>query len=292
MKLKVENKLEPFLKWAGGKRQLLPEIEKRLPVDIRSKVYYEPFVGGGALLFHLQPDKAVINDFNAELINTYQVVKDYPKELITQLKTHERNNSEAYFYKIRSIDRSPGLSTLSDVERAARIIYLNKTCYNGLYRVNSSGYLNTPYGKYKNPNIVNEEVIKTVSAYLNESDTRILPGDYENMLREVPANAFVYLDPPYHPLSVSSSFTSYVKGGWSETDQIRLRDVCRKLNEQNIPFMLSNSSAQFILEIYREFHIHTVKATRMINSKGSGRNPVDELIIINYNPPETDYVIR
>ena len=291
MKLKKKG-IEPFLKWAGGKRQLLPEIEKLLTKDIRSMVYYEPFIGGGALLFHLRPAKAVINDLNPELVNTYRIIKEHPKELIAELLEHESKNNEEYFYHIRSLDRNPGLPTLTDIQRAARVIYLNKTCYNGLYRVNASGFMNTPYGRYKKPNIANTEVIEAVSEFLNESDILMLSADYEEVLRDLPPNAFVYLDPPYHPLSDSSSFTTYVKGGWTETDQLRLRDVCRSLDNRKIHFMLSNSSTDFIRDIYSEFNIHTVKATRMINSKGSGRSHVSELIIINYNPPETIFVHR
>lgn len=277
----AESKLVvPFLKWVGGKRKLIPEIKKMLPSGLSKYTYYEPFVGGGALLFDLQPTQAVINDSNEELINVYTVIRDHPKELIDELKKHK--NTPEYFYEIRSIDRKPIFNNISNIERASRIIYLNKTCYNGLYRVNSSGKFNSPFGKYKNPNIVNESVIKAVSNYLNNAQVEILNVDYEIALRNVSKNAFVYLDPPYHPISKSSNFTGYVRGGWSEKDQLRLRDICDNLNKKGVKFLLSNSSSDFIKEIYDEYNIHTVRASRSINSDSSKRGKVDELLIRNY----------
>lgn len=214
----------PFLKWVGGKRQLIPEIKKVLPKGVAHLHYYEPFIGGGALFFELQPKQAVINDYNEELINVYTVIRDSPDELVEELKKHE--NTAEYFYKIRSVDGQPLFSSLTKVERASRIIYLNKTCYNGLYRVNNAGEFNSPFGKYKNPNIVNEPVIKAVSNYLNSAQIQIFGGDYEVILRDISTNSYVYLDPPYHPISESSNFTGYVQGGWDEKDQLRLRDAC------------------------------------------------------------------
>lgn len=277
----AESKLVvPFLKWVGGKRKLIPEIKKMLPGGLSKYTYYEPFVGGGALLFDLQPTQAVINDSNEELINVYTVIRDHPKELIDELKKHK--NTPEYFYEIRSIDRKPIFNNISNIERASRIIYLNKTCYNGLYRVNNSGKFNSPFGKYKNPNIVNESVIKAVSNYLNNAQVEILNVDYEVALRNVSKNAFVYLDPPYHPISKSSNFTGYVRGGWGEKDQLRLRDICNNLNKKGVKFLLSNSSSDFIKEIYDEYNIHTVRASRSINSDSSKRGKVDELLIRNY----------
>lgn len=277
----AESKLVvPFLKWVGGKRKLIPEIKKMLPGGLSKYTYYEPFVGGGALLFDLQPTQAVINDSNEELINVYTVIRDHPKELIDELKKHK--NIPEYFYEIRSMDRKPIFNNISNIERASRIIYLNKTCYNGLYRVNNSGKFNSPFGKYKNPNIVNESVIKAVSNYLNNAQVEILNVDYEVALRNVSKNAFVYLDPPYHPISKSSNFTGYVRGGWGEKDQLRLRDICNNLNKKGVKFLLSNSSSDFIKEIYDEYNIHTVRASRSINSDSSKRGKVDELLIRNY----------
>lgn len=276
-----KNKLvAPFLKWVGGKRQLIPEIKKLLPKGLANRPYYEPFIGGGALFFDLQPKQAVINDYNGELINVYRVIRDNPDELIERLKRHE--NTAAYFYALRALDREPDFSALTDVQRASRIIYLNKTCYNGLYRVNNEGQFNAPFGKYRNPNIVNEPVVRAVSKYLQSNKIQILNEDYETVLRDMPANAFVYLDPPYHPISESSNFTGYVQGGWSEEDQIRLRNICNRLNERGVKFLLSNSCAAFIKEIYTGYDIHTVRAVRAVNSVSTGRGPIDEFLIRNY----------
>lgn len=274
------NHISPFLKWAGGKRQLLPAILEHLPADIKKYHYIEPFIGGGAVFLHLQPQTAIINDCNEELINTYQIVKNNLAGLVKELKKHK--NEAAYFYTIRNLDRKSSYNQLSPVKKAARIIYLNKTCYNGLYRVNSEGSFNTPFGKYKNPAIVNEEVLTAVSMYLNENKVSISCGDYKQVLKKANKKSFVYLDPPYHPLSKSSSFTGYVKGGWTEADQIALKKQCDALNKKGIPFLLSNSSAGFIKKLYKEYKQVTVKATRAINSKGSHRGQIDELLIKNY----------
>ena len=277
----AENKLVvPFLKWAGGKRQLMPEIRKMLPKGVTNHPYYEPFIGGGALFFELLPKRAVINDYNEELINVYTVIRDNASELIEDLKRHK--NTAEYFYKIRAIDRQPLFSNLTRIERASRIIYLNKTCYNGLYRVNNAGEFNSPFGRYKNPNIVNEPVIKAVSKYLNSSQIQISSCDYALILKDIPTDSFVYLDPPYHPISESSSFTGYVQGGWDEGDQLRLRDVCNRLRDNGIKFLLSNSASDFIREIYSDYNIHIVQAKRSVNSNSSRRGQVDEFLIRNY----------
>lgn len=270
----------PFLKWVGGKRQLIPEIMKRLPKGISSYSYYEPFIGGGALFFELQLKHAVINDFNEELINVYRVIRDNPDELIESLRKHE--NTAEYYYELRNIDRFPLFQNLTSVERASRIIYLNKTCFNGLYRVNSAGEFNTPFGKYKHPNIVNEPVIRAVSNYLNTADIEIMSGDYEKVLNDVGAHSFVYLDPPYHPISASSNFTGYVQGGWSEKDQIRLKKACDELTAKGGKFLLSNSASDFIQKLYSDYNIYTVRATRAINSDSTKRGQIDELLISNY----------
>ena len=270
----------PFLKWVGGKRQLMPEIRKMLPRGVANRPYYEPFIGGGALFFDLQPKRAIINDYNEELINVYTVIRDNPNELIEDLRKHE--NTAEYFYEIRSVDRQPLFAHLSKIQRASRIIYLNKTCYNGLYRVNNAGEFNSPFGKYKNPNIVNEPVIKAVSKYLNSPQIQISNGDYELILRDIPINSFVYLDPPYHPISESSNFTGYVQGGWNDGDQLRLRDVCNRLNDNGIKFLLSNSASGFIRDIYSGYNIHVVQANRAVNSNSSKRGQVDEFLICNY----------
>jgi len=275
----AKNKLvAPFLKWVGGKRQIMPAIEQHLPKVIKS--YIEPFIGGGAVFFHLQPKNAIINDFNAELVNVYHVIKNDIENLILELQKHK--NEPQYFYKIRALDRTKEFANLSSVERASRIIYLNKTCYNGLYRVNNSGEFNSPFGKYKNPNIVNDPTLRAVNFYLNSNNIRIENTDYETILKEADKNSFVYLDPPYYPISESSNFTGYVQGGWDESDQIRLKEACDLLNQRKIKFLQSNSCTDFIKELYIDYHIHTIKANRAINSDGEKRGEVEELLIKNY----------
>lgn len=277
---KINKLVTPFLKWVGGKRQLMPTIVTHLPKNINELTYVEPFIGGGAVLFHLQPKNAIINDFNEELINVYEVIKNNLDELIEDLKKHK--NEHDYFYEIRSLDRNDNFKNLSKVERASRVIYLNKTCYNGLYRVNNAGEFNSPFGRYKNPNIVNEPTLKAVSKYLNSNNIMIKNGDYSDVLKTLDKNSFVYLDPPYHPISESSNFTGYIQGGWDAFDQIRLREVCDELNAKGIKFLLSNSSAQLIKDQYTKYKIENVKANRAINSNGANRGEIDEILIKNY----------
>jgi DNA adenine methylase len=277
----LKNKLiAPFLKWVGGKRQIMPSIVALLPENMEEYNYVEPFVGGGAVLFHLQLKTAIINDSNAELINVYEVIKNNLYELIEDLKKHQ--NESGYFYEIRGWDRNQDFFRLTNVQRASRIIYLNKTCFNGLYRVNSAGAFNVPFGKYKNPNIVNEPTLKAVSEYLNDNSINISCRDYEEILKELDQNSFVYLDPPYHPLSESSNFTGYVQGGWDMNDQIRLREACDELTKKGIKFLQSNSAAPFIKDQYKNCNIQIVKANRAVNSNGAARGEIDELLIRNY----------
>jgi DNA adenine methylase len=275
----AKNKLVlPFLKWVGGKRQIIPAIAEHLPKNI--KMYIEPFIGGGALLFYLQPKRAIINDFNSELINVYRVIKSDLEDLILDLKKHK--NESDYFYKIRGVDRTEEIHRLTNIERASRIIYLNKTCFNGLYRVNNSGEFNSPFGRYKNPNIVNEPILRAVSHYLNNNDVQIMNGNYLEVLSNADKNSFVYLDPPYHPVSESANFTGYVQGGWDENDQIKLREACDDLTRRGIRFLQSNSSTDFIKEEYKEYKIHTIKASRAINSDAEKRGEVEEVLIENH----------
>ena len=275
-----KNKLvQPVLKWVGGKRQLLPEIEKYIPSTY--KAYYEPFVGGGAVLFHLQPKTAVINDINAELINLYSIIKNDVEALITDLQRH-RNESD-YFYEIRELDRNKEeYSRLSAVERASRVIYLNKTCYNGLFRVNRAGEFNSPFGSYKNPNIVNEITLRAVSNYFNKSDIRFENTDFVQALNGIKKGSFVYFDPPYDPVSSSASFTGYDKGGFDRAEQQRLKELCDSLNEKGVKFLLSNSSTDFIRDLYKDYKIEIIKAKRAINSKGDSRGEIDEVLVRNY----------
>lgn len=259
------NKLiAPFVKWVGGKRQIMSSIIELLPKNITTYNYIEPFVGGGAVLFHLQPKNAIINDFNAELVNVYKAVRNDLDELIKNLKRHK--NEADYFYELRGLDRKGDFKSLTSVQRASRIIYLNKTCFNGLYRVNNAGEFNAPFGRYKNPNIVNEPTLKAVSKYLNSNNVEIKNGDYSEVLKLADEKSFVYLDPPYYPISENSNFTGYTQGGWNMYDQIELRKACDELNKKGIKFLLSNSSADFIKDQYKEYNISIIKANRAINS--------------------------
>ena len=269
---------KPFLKWAGGKRQLLPIINKRIPDELST--YYEPFVGAGAVLFDMQPKKAVINDANKELINVYRVIKNNIDELISDLKNHV--NEEDYYYNIRKLDRTDDYKNISDVKKASRILYLNKTCYNGLFRVNQQGQFNVPFGRYKNPNIVNEEVLRAVHKYLNNNDVRILNDDFENGVKHMRKEAFVYFDPPYHPISDTSSFTGYTTDGFDAEDQKRLKKLCDSLDERGCRFLLSNSSADLILDLYSDYKLEYVDANRSINSKGDCRGEIEEVLVRNY----------
>lgn len=273
--------VSPILKWVGGKRQLIDDILPRIP-DFTT--YYEPFVGGGAILFELQPKRAVINDSNQELINVYHMIKTKPELLIHKLEEHKTKNSETYFYTVRAFDRDKeAYGKLSDVERAARIIYLNKTCYNGLFRVNSSGEFNSPWGKYKNPNITNETTITAMSRFFNRSKIEIVTGDYKEALKGIRKGSFVYFDPPYVPISSSSSFTGYTASGFGEKEQIELKKKCDDLNRRGIKFLLSNSSCGFIEELYKDYTIEKVGAKRTINSVGARRGNVEEVLVRNYD---------
>lgn len=277
--MKNKENVVPILKWVGGKRQIINEINKYVPEEFR--VYYEPFLGGAAVLLNLKPRSAIVNDVNSELINLYMVVKEKVDELIENLKKHK--NEPDYFYDIRSLDREPeNFQKLSDIERASRMLYLNKTCYNGLFRVNQQGQFNTPFGRYKNPNIVNEDVLRNVSKYFNTSNIQFLNKDYAKSLKGISKDDFVYFDPPYDPLSDSSYFTGYDKGGFNREEQIRLKLVCDELNNQGVRFLLSNSSTEFIHDLYKDYRIEIVRAKRAINSKSDKRGSVDEVLVRNY----------
>lgn len=277
---KNKNKLvAPVLKWVGGKRQLIDDLTPLLPNKITA--YCEPFVGGGALLFSLQPKIAYVNDINNELIRVYEVIKNDVEALIVALQGF-KNESE-YFYAVRDWDRDKAkYDLLPDVEKAARIIYLNKTCYNGLFRVNNSGEFNSPFGNYRNPNIVNAPTLRAVSSYLNAAAVHLTSVDYAEVLKVLPKDTFVYLDPPYDPVSDTSSFTGYSRGGFSRNDQIILRKCCDELDKKGIKFMLSNSATDFIKQQYSAYHITIVQAKRAINSDGTKRDKVDEVVVRNY----------
>ncbi|ANJ68665.1 DNA adenine methylase [Latilactobacillus curvatus] len=276
--------VKPFVKWAGGKRQLIPQITKYMPKKFGR--YYEPFIGGGAVFFELQYGKSTINDFNTELFLAYNAVRDNIDELISNLKIHEANTSSDYYYEVREWDRNGIIDTKSNVERAARFIFLNKTGFNGLFRVNSQNQINTPYGKYKNPAIVNEPVLRAVSKFLNKSTIKIINGDFEDAVKGARRGDFVYFDPPYAPMvNDRQSFVGYTLNGFGADEQERLRDLVDRLTAKGVKVMLSNSSVPYIHEIYADYKDTTVivPASRSINSKATGRGKVDEVLIMNYN---------
>ena len=276
----AKNKLvAPVVKWVGGKRQLLDEITPLLPKRVTN--YCEPFLGGGAVLFSIQPSKAIVNDLNADLITVYEVIRDDVEALIESLKKHE--NTSEYFYTLRDIDRDKAsYQSLSKVEKASRLIYLNKTCFNGLFRVNSSGEFNSPFGHYKNPNIVNEPVLRAVSKYFNTSNITFYSEDFAETLSRVHKGGFVYLDPPYDPVSDTASFTGYNKGGFDRSEQLRLKRCCDELTQRGVKFILSNSATEFIKELYQEYDITIVKAKRAINADASKRGAIEEVLVRNY----------
>lgn len=275
--------VQPVVKWVGGKRQLLPEIVARVPkaFDPGTSTYYEPFLGGAAVLFGLSPQKAVVNDSNEGLINVYQVVRDEVDELIALLSTYP--NSPEFYQEIRALDRDDEIfASLSDVEKAARFIYLNKTCFNGLYRVNKKGHFNASFGKYKNPKICDEETLRDVSKYLNEAEIDFCVGDFEQCVEGAVEGDFVYFDPPYIPLSATSSFTRYTADGFDFEDQLRLRHVVEDLTQRGVFVMVSNSSSPLVANLYTDYRVEIVQANRRVNTKGTDRGKIDEFIVTNY----------
>lgn len=276
----LESNLKPITKWVGGKRQLLNELNVFKPDSFNT--YFEPFVGGGAFLFNLAPEKAVINDFNEDLVNLYRIVKSDPENLLKILEKHAENNSKEYYLQLRELDRSDAIDKLSNVEKAARILYMLKVDFNGLYRVNKKNQFNVPYGRYKNPNIANRENILSVSNYFNRSNIEILNGDFEKAVENAKKDDFVYFDPPYVPLNPTSDFTSYTSEGFNISDQERLRDLFFSLSANGVNVMLSNSDVDLVRNMYKNANIHSVQANRFINSKSDKRGKIGEVIITNY----------
>jgi DNA adenine methylase len=282
VQVKENYKIRPFVKWAGGKTQLLERIKELMPLEY--KTYYEPFAGGGALFLNLEPKSAIINDFNKELVITYKCFKDrktYDK-LVEQIKVHEQNHSEEYYYQIRSMDRQEGFFKLSDYEIGARFIYLNKACFNGLYRVNGKGYFNVPSGKKTKVKVYDKENFEALFEYLSENDIKITNLDFEKAVKTADEGDFVYFDPPYDTFEDKDSFTSYSKDGFGKDEQLRLANVFKELSSRGVKVMLSNHNTAYINELYKEFNIHVVMAKRMINSNANGRGDVEEVIITNY----------
>lgn len=277
-----KQQVQPVLKWAGGKRQLVEVIKKYMPAHFSR--YYEPFVGAGAVLLDIQPKDAVINDYNKELINVYEVVRDEPEQLIKLLKIHERKHSKEYYYIIRGKDRNQNdFDRQSAVEMAARTVYLNKTCYNGLFRLNANGFFNTPIGRYTRPSIVSSDKIRNLSRYLNSVHIIIRNGDFEQSLYDVSRNDFVYLDPPYHPVSRTSTFTNYTSTGFSFEEQKRLREVCDKMTRDGVKFLESNSDTPEIRSLYKNYSIVPITARRSINPTADKGARIGELLIYNYD---------
>lgn len=273
----LKSETYPIVKWVGGKRQLMFELIKNMPKSYNR--YFEPFIGGGALFFELQPKQAYISDMNEELINLYSVVRDNVYELIKDLSKHEV--SKEYFLEIRNIDRTEQYTELSDVERASRFIYLNRTCFNGMYRVNSQGQFNVPFGHYKNPRIIDENNLLNCSELLKK--TEIKCADFSEILTKVKKGDLVYFDPPYVPLNETSSFTSYTKDGFDINMQFKLRDVCDELDNKGVKFMLSNSDTKLVNELYVNYEIKKVFASRQINANADGRGKITEVLVRNYD---------
>lgn len=260
----------PFLKWAGGKGQVLQQYLEHFPTQFEA--YHEPFLGGGAVFFHLLPSRAVLTDINEELVNVYQCIRDAVEAVIDGLSIHQANHSKDYYYHIRA---NPGTHP---VERAARLLYLNKTCFNGLYRENSKGQFNVPMGRYKNPAICNPDLLRAAARALQP--VAIAVASFDTVLQRAhDARDFVYFDPPYHPISVTSSFTAYNRYAFRAEDQVRLCKIASELANRGVQVMVSNSDCPFIRDLYKDFNIHPIQAARSINSNAKKRGKITELLI-------------
>ena len=273
----MKGDIPTLVKWAGGKKQLIGQFELYFPKKIER--YIEPFVGGGAVAFHIikkyEPKEVIISDINEELINAYNVVKTDVENLIPLLKKYKEKHSKEEFYKIREIDQN----TLSNLEKAARFIYLNKTCFNGLYRVNSKGKFNVPIGSYKNPNICSEKELREISELMQNVTAKVM--SFERTLEFAKKGYFVYFDPPYYPLK-RESFTTYAKGNFLEEEQKSLASIFNNLHKNKCKLMLSNSDTEFIKKLYKSHNINFVQATRMINSNAAKRGKINEVLVTNY----------
>jgi len=268
-----------FIKWAGGKKQLLKQFKPYFPKKINR--YFEIFVGGGAVAFYIiknkKPKYVFLSDINEELINCYMVIKEDVEELIKLLKEYKKKHNKKVYYEIRAED--PKL--LSDISRAGRFIYLNKTCFNGLYRVNSKDGFNVPMGSYKNPSIVMEKELREISKLLKDVEIKVM--SFEDIIKLTKKGDFIYLDPPYYPLKKGKSFTTYTKGNFLEEEQKQLAEVFSKLDKKGCKVMLSNSDTKFIKDLYKDYPIKKVKANRMINCQGSKRGKINEVVVTNYS---------
>ncbi len=274
--------ITPFVKWAGGKRQIMNYLLEYKPNKYKN--YFEPFVGGGALLMELEPVRATINDSNKELMYVYKCLRNKRlfKKFYELCKLHEENHSEEYYYQIRDLDRKKSAyAKMTMPEKAARCVYLNKACYNGLYRVNGKGQFNVPFGKYEKIKCFDEENIQELHKYFNKRKPIMLCKDFAEAIKTAKAGDFVYFDPPYDVVG-QQSFTSYTTGGFDKKEQERLRDVIKELTNKGVLVMASNANTPFIQELYKDFNIHVVRARRSVNSRGDGRGKVEEVIVTNY----------
>ena len=278
---------KPFIKWAGGKRSLAEQISSLIgPIDADA-TYFEPFLGGGAVLLHCCPQNAICTDINEELINLYNVIKDNPSELLQILKdVHFKKHSSSYYYRVRNLDRDiKKFSQLSAIQRAARFLYLNKTCYNGLWRENSNGQNNVPIGRYKNPCVVSESEILSVSQYFNSANIQFLNQDYHSVLDRVKEGDIVYFDPPYDIEETQNGFVAYAKGGFNREDQVSLKNLCDALVQIGASVAVSNSNTEFIRSLYSgapvRYELHDeIIARRSIGSHSTSRKKISELLII------------
>ena len=274
-------KAKPFVKWAGGKRQIIDKLKQYVPDEYNT--YYEPFIGGGALLFELAPKNAVINDSNEELMNVYKCLCDEEKfkKMCSLLNHYETEHSEDFYYEIRNKDKNKNTyNRLSDYTKAARTIYLNKACFNGLYRVNKKNEFNVPFGKKTKVNTYEGSNLITVSNYLTMNNIKILSVDFEEAVKDVKEKDFIYFDPPYD--SETSTFNSYTEEGFSKDEQIRLAKVFKELDRKGAFVMLSNHNTMLVKELYKDYNIHKIEAKRNINANGKKRGMVEEVIITNY----------
>lgn len=281
LSLSVHSVPHPFVKWVGGKTQLLPEIVKYVPK--RFNTYFEPFLGGGAVLYQIHPKHAVVNDLNGELINAYKQVQTNPEQLIHLLRQMFSKDSKEYYMSIRALDRSDKFETLTDVQRAARFIYLNKAGYNGLWRVNKKGQNNVPYGQHAKLTVP-EDAIRVDSDFFKNSDVTFLSGDYRTCVQSTKKGDFVYFDPPYIPVNPTSNFVNYTKDGFGLVQQKELAQLAKELYNKGVYVMLSNSDTSLTRKLYKDsmFHVHSVNARRSINRNGKKRGAVGEVLITTY----------
>ncbi|MDO8669483.1 MAG: transcriptional repressor LexA [Candidatus Buchananbacteria bacterium] len=274
-----DEKAKPFIQWVGGKREMIPQYEKFIPKKFKN--YYEPFMGGGAMFFYLQPEKAVLSDNNQELIKTYEGVRDNPEEVIRVLRELKSKHSKDLFMKIRNLDREIDIyNKLSNGEIAARMIYLNQTCFNGLYRVNQKSQFNVPIGSSLKRLICDEYTIRSASKVLKKIELK--EADFETTVKDAEAEDFIYLDPPYYPVSAYSDFTRYTKEKFYQEDQVRLKEQIDRLKAKGCKVMLSNSDCDFIKNLYKDYKIHEVQSSRSLNCKKDRRGKVSELLIMSY----------